>query len=805
MKKLLLITIALFCSMLAFGQAVLPTITVRGTVIDSVTKQPVSYVTTALQDVKTQLSVRSTLTKEDGSFELTAPAGKDYQLAIIFVGYKNKIIPITPGKSIIDLDKVILQPSNKQLSDVSITAQKPLMKQEVDRLSYDVQADPDSKIITALDMIRKVPLLSVDATDNIKLRGSGDYKILINGKESAMMAHNPSDILKSMPASNIVKIEVITTPPAKYDAEGLAGIINIITTKNATQGYNGSVNGGYNSTFGYRANLNISVKEGKIGYTGYAGSNSRPAYSSDFENLSSFYSPASSLSQTGSRANGSTNPYNANELSYEIDSLNLLTATFNIYSNSNNQTSSQFTTQTDANNNVTQSYHTQTNGTGSFKGSDLGLNYQLGFKHNKDELLTASYKFSRSDNQQNTNVSNDQTINYTAPNYIQNNASGAREHTSQLDYINPLKVLTFEVGAKMILRDNYSNFNNDLFNATTNQYVNNPTQSNNFTYQQNVYSLYNSYQLKFTKWTFKTGVRLERTTINANFTSSQSAFNQNYNNLVPSVSAQRTLNPTSSVTFGFTQRIQRPGIGQLNPFVDSSNTKYITTGNPNLKPAVNNNFELSYGNFAHGSINISTHYSFVNNSIQSVNSLLANDVTATTYANVGQSKNLGIDVNINYPVTKKMNVNINSEYLQVWLKGTYNGNFYTNSGQQGHIFTNSDYKFDNGLRLGVNVGFDSRYVLLQGRDNWYFNQGYSASKEILNKRGQISLQVSNPFSKFNKLDFFTKTPDYQTYNSNQNFYRSVFLGFNYKFGKLNSEIKKAKRGINNDDAAGGRN
>ena len=802
MKKLLLITLVALCSITAFGQTTPQTITVRGVVTDSVTKQSISYVTAALQDIKTKLSVRSTLTKEDGSFELTAPAGKDYQLAIIFIGYKDKIITIPVNKSIVDLDKLVLSPSNKQLSDVSITAQKPLMKQEVDRLSYDVQADPDSKIITALDMIRKVPLLSVDATDNIKLRGSGDYKILINGKESAMLAHNPSDILKSMPASNILKIEVITTPPAKYDAEGLAGIINIITVKNATQGYNGSVNGNYNSVYGYRANLNLSVKEGKFGFSAFTGDSQRPQRAYDFENLSSFYSPASALSQTGSRANGSTNPYYANELSYEIDSLNLLTGTFDTYTNHNTQTSSQFTTQTDANGNVSQAYNTQSNGTGSFKGSDFGLNYQLGFKHNKDELLTASYKFARSDNQQNTNVSNDPMI---SPNYIQYNSSGTREHTSQLDFIDPLKILTVEAGAKMILRDNYSNFTNDLFNAATNQYVNSPAQDNDFTYQQNVYSLYNSYQAKFTKWTFKAGLRLERTTIDANFTTSQSPFTQNYNNLVPSVSAQRTLDKTSSLTFGFTQRIQRPGIGQLNPFVDSSNTKYITTGNPNLKPAVNNNFELSYGNFAHGSINISTHYSFVNNSIQSVNSLLANDVTATTYANVGQSKNLGIDVNINYPVTKKMNVNINSEYLQVWLKGTYNGNFYTNSGQQGHIFTNTDYKFENGLRLSANIGFDSRYVLLQGRDNWYFNQNYGASKEVLNKKGQISINFANPFSKFNKLDFFTKTPDYQTYNSNQNYYRSLFIGFNYKFGKLNSEIKKNKRGINNDDAAGGRN
>jgi len=804
MKKLLLITLATFLSLFVRGQNVQQTITIKGTVIDSTTNQPVSYATAALQDAATQAPVLSTLAKEDGSFELKVPAGKSYRLALVFVGYKTKTIPVTGTGAVVNLAKILLSASNKTLDAVSVTAPKPLMKQEVDRISYDVQADPESKIISALDMIRKVPLLSVDGTDNIKLRGSGDYKILINGKESALMANSPSDVLKAMPASNIEKIEVITTPPAKYDAEGLAGIINIITKKNADQGYNGSVNGNYNSVYGYRLNLNGTVKEGKIGYSGYVGTGDRPSMGANFENLSSFFNPVpSSLVQQGTNFNGGRNTYNSNEFSYEPDSLNLFSGTFNYYTNNNTQGNSQFTTEYDINNNITQAYHTLNNGTSDNTGSDLGLNYQRGFKGNKNELLTLSYRYSNSAGNQVNNITADHTINYNTPDYEQYNSSGSKQYTTQLDYIEPLKVITIEAGGKMILRDNYSNFRNDTLNAATNQYNTEASQTNNFTYQQDVYSVYNSYQLKFTKWTFKGGLRMEHTAVNADFSSVGSSVQQRYNNLVPSFSAQQSLTATSSLTFGFTQRIQRPGIGQLNPFVNLSNPQYISVGNPALRPAVNNNFELSYGNFAKGSINISTHYSFANNTVQNITTVGANDVTTTTYANVGQNRNLGADININYPLTKKWNININSELLQVWLKGTVDGNFITNSGQQGHIFTYTDYKFDNGLRIGINTGFDSRYVLLEGRDNWYFNNSYSASKEILNKKGSIFVSVSNPFSKFNKLDYFTKTPDFETYNSNQNYYRTISFGFNYKFGRLNSEIKKNQRGINNDDTGGG--
>ncbi|HEY0246587.1 MAG TPA: TonB-dependent receptor [Mucilaginibacter sp.] len=804
MKKLLLITIASFVSLLAWGQTTPQTIMVKGTLTDSVTHAALSFATTALQDPQTKLSVKTTLTKDDGSFVLTAPAGKQYQLVLAFVGYKSKILSIKGTSGVIDMAKLALSATTNQLDAVSITAQKPLMKQEVDRLSYDVLADPESKSLTALDMMRKVPLLSVDGNDNIQLRGSGDYKILINGKESALMAKNPSDILKAMPATNIVRIEVITTPPAKYDAEGLAGIINIITKKDADQGYNGSVNTGYNTAYGYRANLNLTVKQGKFGYNGYAGYNERPQMASDFENKSSFYNPvASSLIQNGTRKNGYNNEYTGNELSYEIDSLNLLTGTFNYSHNNSIQGSSQFTSQYDANQLVTQAYHLQNNGTGNYSGMDAGLNYQRSFAYHKDELLTLSYRFSRSDSKQFNDVTADMVNNYFLPNYRQYNSSGAKSHTAQLDFVDPLKKVTIEAGGKMILRNNFSNFTNDTVNTATHQYFTDPTQTNDFTYKQGIYSIYNSYTLKLTKWTFKGGLRVEHTTVNADFSSVGSGVDQNYNNFVPSVSAQRTLTTTSSLTFGFTQRIQRPGIYQLNPFIDLSNPKYINVGNPNLRPSVINNIELGFSSSAKGSINISSHYSFVNNTVQSVTSVSGDDVTTTTYANVGQKHNLGLDVNINYPLTKKWNLNVNSELARVWIKGTYNSSFYTNNGNQGYIFTNSDYKFDNGLRVSVNVGFDSRYVLLQGVDNFYFNNSYSASKELFNKKLVVSLSVNNPFSKFNKIDNFTKTPDYQTYNLNYNYYRNIFVGINYKFGKLNGSIKKNQRGID-DDSNGGR-
>ncbi len=779
------------------------TLIIKGTVVDSVKQTPLGYVTVVLKDAAGK-AVKSTLTKDDGSFQLsTVTPATGFQINIAYVGYGNKILPVKEASPILDLGKIKLSPSSNQLKEVSVVATRPILKQEVDRIAYDVQADPESKSLTALDMMRKVPMLSVDATDNIKLKGNTNYKILINGKESAMIARNPSDVLKAMPATNIEKIEVITTPPAKYDAEGLAGIINIITKKNADQGYNGSINTRYNTVYGPGFNLNATVKQGKFGFNGYVGYNEQKKQTTAYNNISNTFSPVQSfLTQDGIRMQNGNNTYGSGELSYEIDTLNLLTATFESYKGTNNQNSNLLSTQLNGDESLAQSYNIFNNNNSTFTGNGFGLNYQLGFKKSKEQLLTASYKYNLSGYKFNTIADIQQRFQYDQPNYNQYNNSGTKEHTFQLDYVQPLKKINIEAGGKAILRNNFSDFISDNFDATKNEFINDPTQTNNFNYQQNVYGVYNSYQLKLKDWVFKGGLRLERTTVDADFSSVGSSLNRGYNNLVPSVSAQRKFK-TSSINLGFTDRIQRPGIWQLNPFVNRSNPKFITSGNPDLNPVVNHSFELNYSNFKKGSVNLGLNYSFANNTVENVTTIGADTVTRTSFQNVGKNKRLGLDFNMNYPLTKKWNVNINSQLLHVWLSGTYNGIFYTNKGFQGQLFGDTDYKFDNGIRLSLNVGFDSRYVLLQGRDNYYFGNSFSISKDFLKKKATLSIGANNPYTKYRTLNFYTKTANFEQVNNFDIYYRSINISFNYKFGKLNSSIKKNRRGISNDDVSSG--
>jgi len=807
MKQFLLTLLSCYISAICFAQTQnSPTnITVKGSVIDSALNKPLGYVTVALQDATTHTPVKSTLAKDDGSFELKAPDGKTYQLVVAFIGYATKVLPVKLTGTEFNAGKILLAPSSKELKEVTVTAVRPTLKQEVDRLTYDVTADPESKAVSALDMMRKVPLLSVDGDDKIRLKGSGNYKILINGKESALMAKSPSDVLKSMPATNIEKIEVITTPPAKYDAEGLTGIINIITKKNADQGYNGSINMRYNTVWGPGYNLNATVKQGKFGLSGYAGFGTQKEVTGATHNVQTQFlnqSVSSILNQDGTNTFSGKYKYANAELSYEIDSLDLITGSFEIFQGHFDQMGSLQSNRVNNVGTLDEAYRNATTSNSKDKGADIAINYQRNFKNHKDELLTLSYKYSYSPSDQTSSNAFTDRFNYddvNNPDFRQRNNAGNREHTIQLDYVYPLKKLNIEAGAKAILRNNFSDFGREDLDPTTNQYVVNTGQTSTFDYHQDVTSFYNSYQLKLSKWTAKAGLRIEHTQVTADFIGTP--LDKGYNNLIPSISIQRSLN-SSSINLGFTQRIQRPGIYQLNPFVDNSNPKFISTGNPDLRPELNNTFELTYSNFKKASVTVGLSYAFSNNSIQTISSL-RDTVTYTTYQNLGSNRTLGLNINTNFSITKPFTVSLNGQVSHVWLKGIYNSEFFKNGGYIGNAFASFTYKLGDTYRLGYNAGFFSGDVTLQGKSSNFIYNSYTVAKDLFNKKFTVTLVANNPYSKYRAFTNTTNTPDFSQTISRENPYRHFAIRLNYKFGKLNGDIKKNQRSINNDDTKGG--
>jgi hypothetical protein len=345
----------------------------------------------------------------------------------------------------------------------------------------------------------------------------------------------------------------------------------------------------------------------------------------------------------------------------------------------------------------------------------------------------------------------------------------------------------------------------------TQQYITNDALTNDFNYHQDILSLYNSYQLKLDKWTGKAGLRLEHTALSADFISAGVTTAPSYSNLIPSVSIQRSFK-SSSLNFGFTQRIQRPGIFQLNPFVDRSDPTFVSSGNPQLKPELDNTFDLTYSNFSHGAVNIDLSYAFSNNSIQNVSSLQVQNVnnkldtvTYTTFQNLGTHKTAGLNINTNLTLAKDLTMGLNGQVNHIWLSGTFDGSTYHNDGFTGNAFGNLRYKFGKGWAMSFNAGYFSGQVNLQGRSSDFIFNQYLFSRDFFNRKMTIVLVANNPYSKFNTYRSTVNSTAFYQDLSNQNYYRSFAVRFNFRFGKLNSQIKKNEHGIENDDQKGGGN
>lgn len=791
----------------AFTQQIPASYSVRGTVTDSSSKKPADYITVSLKNSAKQV-VRTAATKDDGRFAFEKLAAGKYSVTIISVEYAPRVLEVDltdNAKLSVDLGTIAIVPKVNQLAGVVILADKPIIKQEVDKLSYDLQADPESKSNSVLDMMRKVPMISVDSEDNILLKGQAGYKILINGKPSSMMERDAKNILKGMPASTIQSIEVITNPPAKYDSEGIAGIINIVTNKKVDNGYNASLNASHRFPVGGPGvGGSFSFKQGKFGMSGFGGANTShsPSTRNSIVRTTSG-SSSTSLSQNNGRESDNQSGYFGTELSYEIDSLNLISGQFNINGNHSDGLISQNSLLNNAGG-IMQTYDLANVNNGQGRGLDGALNYQLGFKSNKARLLTFSYRYFGFNNEQRSNLGVSNRLNYATPDYRQFNESKASEQTFQIDYVHPVKKLNIEAGVKGILRKNNSDFQYLSFNSGSSLFELDPSRTNNFSNSQNVFGAYNSYQYNLKNWGFKAGVRIEETVINADFISTASTVKQDYFNVTPSININRTFKDRSSLNVAYSLRIQRPGIYQLNPFVDRSNPSFETTGNPNLRPSVGNDFRINYNKSKKASFNASFRVNWIKTMIMPTSAFdPATNITRSSFGNTGKALAYGADFNVNYPVTKVWSVSANGRLVHGQVRGMVNNVEIRNSGLMYGGSASTTYRLEKGWRLSGNAFLNGPNLSIQGTSNAYVAMSLSANKDIVKDKLSFSASVNNPFSKYriNRVESFG--PNFTQTDNNQTYFRGVSTSLNYRFGKLKEAIKKNKRGISNDDVSNG--
>jgi outer membrane receptor protein involved in Fe transport len=783
--------------------------TVRGEIIDSLSDEPVPYATVQiLSDEQNQKLVKATITDENGKFSATISQKGNYLLAVSFIGKKSVHIPFSIGdKPVIDFGKITMDDDRQLLSEIVVSSQKLLVKVDLDKLTYKIEDDPDAKANNVLEMLKKLPMVTVDGEENVQLKGSTEFKYYINGKPSTMLENNSRDVLRGMPASTVKSIEVITDPGAKYDAEGVAGIINIVTQKQSSfDGYTASVNSTLDDAGGFRTGIYLSLKYGKIGFSGSLDGvgnidgtgmtlfkRDLLSFREDYANSNHHYLNQESRSTTSrDRLTGFM------ELSYEIDTLNLIGITFNRNSISDAYILFSDVRMRNSMNETAYQYAQQTDQIQRYGNTGAGIDYQRSFAM-KYRLLTASYRFNNSFG----NLDYDNTIignmNFSNDHNKQHSKNSTDEHTFQLDYTTPIREIhTVETGIKYIKR--ICEVNSGISRLSGDIWTSVPSDRDQFRYRQNIVAVYTGYSVKYKQWGFKTGVRYEGTWLNVEFpTNGAMNFDVNYSNLIPSGILTYQINKRQSLRGGYSMRISRPGITYLNPYRNTADSLYVQFGNPNLQAVKYHTYNLNY-NYIKPKLNtsINVFYNQTNNDV-SADTWIENGISYTTYKNIAKAKRLNIEFFLNYSPTPKHRVYLNLRGNYADLQSNENGDIHR-SGYGGSVSVGSQHTLPYAFRFNVVLYYSAPEITLQSKEGAYFFHNFALSRSFLDNKLSFRATVYNPFS--DRLHY-TTTKDMPEYYYKLHSYRNrVRWGeftVSYRFGEMKKQIKKAQRTIKNDD------
>jgi outer membrane receptor protein involved in Fe transport len=788
---------------------------IMGTAKNLKTGEVVAYSTAALFKSGTDTNIAGGVADGEGKFFIAGFEVGTYDLKISFLGFETKVIKgieVASPTGDINLGDIELSDEGLELEEVTVQGQRDLIEERVDRTIYKAENDKTTAGGDATDVLRRVPMLSVDFDGNVSMRGSSNIQILIDNRPSAITASSIADALRQIPADEIKAVEVITSPSARFDAEGTSGVINIVTKKNNFQGMTLNVNSGFGLR-GSNLSLNGAARKGKLGLT--LGGFGRAGYNINgrFENEQFLTNPDNTVSRILQSAETERRDLFGRYtfgVDYEIDKFNFLTGSVNFGVRNSNSTQDGFLTQNFVNGALFRNALRETDVTDESNTIDVSVNYTKTFEKKGKEisLLTLYSRNNRENSFVNSLYSADlETIDSRLKN---NNPSRNEEFTVQMDFVNPLgkdgnQIL--EYGAKNILRKAFSEFAYLQADGATGEYVENPNPnfSNEFSYDQNVTAGYGSYTFSlFKNYTLKTGLRYEYTTINADFKTETTVDIPSYGTLVPSINASRKMKNGNLIKAAYNRRISRPSLRFLNPNIEASNPLQISQGNPILDPELTDNFELGYSTFIKGTVlNFTSFYRNTTGSIQPVRTVQDDGVIFTTFENIGREQAIGGSVFFNINASNKLSFNGGFDTYYAILDNGLSDPALAAQNQgfviSGRMFGN--YTLPKNWQVQLFTFARGRRVELQGSSGGFAAYGLSLNKQFAEKRGSIGFGVENFLAREFVIRNILETPTIMQNSSSAIRNMNFKVNFSYRIGKLSMDQgrPRKRKSINNDD------
>lgn len=786
------------------------TYSVKGLVADSL-GEPEAYATVRIYTPLDSIKPKALGTTDgNGVFNIALPSASDYNIHITSIGRAPIVREFTVGPSNpeANLGTLTVRTDGRELGEVTVTATRPLVTKEIDRIGYDVQADDESKTSTLEEMLRKVPMVSVDADGTIKVKGSSNFKIYKNGRPNNSFTKNAKEIFKAIPASMIKKIEVITDPGAREDAEGVGAVLNIVTMENTSmRGVTGNIGLNYtNKINAPMPNLWGSAQIDKVTLSLYGGMHQMTKRNTrnESESVTKYHDSGNTLISKSNGRNPGYITFFGIDGSYELDSLNLFTAEFGGYYYSIDVEQNATNTMLSPTGSSIYSYNSRSKSDPySYFDINGSFNYQHS-THRKGEALTMSYMISTTNQRQSSTTLYSDMVNmpvgYTG--IINDFKLNFIEHTLQFDWTRPIaEKHTLDLGAKYIYRDNNSRSKQNYIGFDDKPLL-------DFTHLTQVAAAYADYRVRLGKLNLRGGLRYEYSHLSAKYANGiEKPFSSNLSDWVPNAAISYDINDSNTLKVSWGTRINRPGISYLNPAVTTSPSA-TSQGNPDLGSARNNTFTLNY-NFIGQKFNMdfTASYGFSDNDIVSVQHL-ENDHLFSTYENSGKNKSFNASAFLQWNISQKTNIMFN---------GSANYNKYqnpslaiANDGWSGFAFTRLSQKLPWKLTTILGVSYWSGHRSLYSRtrgvgiSQWDYFIGLQRSF-LKEDRLTVRLNFTNPFypssSRYKKTNINLPYDSY-TFSRDYGQCHQVGIQVSYRFGSMTAQVKKTAKSIENDDLTG---
>ena len=804
MKKTLLVIATL---LIIAGNMMGQTTTVKGVLTDKSSGESEPFATVRVFNAgKTEKPVAMFLTDEEGRFSHEVKGKGKFDIVFSCIGKEDLKQTIELGEQdMLDMGTLYIMQNENLLKGVEIVAQKPLVKMEVDKMSYNVAEDEDSKSNTVLDMLRKVPMVTVDGQDNISVNGSSSFKVYVDGMPNPMFSSNPSMVFKSMPATAVKSIEVVTNPGAKYDAEGAAGVLNIVMNRQtpmasqSLNGYNGTIRVGV-GTKQMSGGAFLSGQQGKLSYSAnvMTSYNKPGTTTTEMEQMQD-----NGVQQLMTSTNDVKTPFTMGSLTlgYQLDPMSNINVTASLNSMSMKSTGTTTTTMGGSPYGNVFSYGSSTdmkNKNTSFSGS---VDYQrfLNQEHTQSLALTYQLTYSPTTTEMTSNFDSSfltSQSSFDLTDRYSENKDKTTNHIFQLDYTMPLGTgKTLSLGSKLQLHDATSDAKYYLKD------VYDPSSSSDYEYSNRILAGYGEFAGNWSKLGAKAGLRYEQTWQDVEYhLGNGQDFSTNYSSLVPTASLQYNLSQGSNLGLSYNMRISRPGISYLNPYVDKTNPIALTYGNPDLDVEKAHNVTLVYNVFSSKlMMNLNLHHNFVDNAISQYSFYDADNLLNTTYGNVVSSHQTGLSGYVNYLITKNTRLFFNGGLNYTDLRS--NTLAQSNNGWTANIMGGVQQTLPWKLQLSAFAIASTKNYTLQGWSGGFNLVTASMSKTLLNDKLSLSISGMVGLNKGGKLNIesYNKGTNFTAHNNISVPIYGVTFTASYTFG--NTQImtrQKRQSRIQND-------